>query len=321
MSYTISKGTLKSPVSESTEEEFEAIREAKKLTLEMLVAEEKYDFVIENYLEFEESLLSATLRYMTLGVQDEDWFNKDRNQFDRRIFNFLCASGAYTDFSLHCAGVLSDQQDLLKKEFSRLYDEQFSYRLVRALRDFFVHHGLASHLITYSSNREELPDADEFQLTVDDFYLRYSAPEIEVSGARMAESKKVKKKLLNEIKEHGGKVSLVPILRQYVGHLSQVHVFLRRLCQPRVNSATNLMESVFARFGKAHPDAEPYSALVARRVEDKILVEEFAFVRHPNRLDYFAEKNQNLPNFEKRFISNVFSLRKNEVANIIDSQL
>lgn len=52
---------------ETTREQFEDIRCAVNIQVEALYIEQKYDFVMENYLEFEESILRCGLSDMLLG--------------------------------------------------------------------------------------------------------------------------------------------------------------------------------------------------------------------------------------------------------------
>ncbi len=44
-----------------------------------LFLEEKFDWVVEGYLNFESHLLQATLRNLTCGPVDDRWLVKDRH--------------------------------------------------------------------------------------------------------------------------------------------------------------------------------------------------------------------------------------------------
>ena len=139
--FTVQKGTLRSPVLDIDEPMVLAIRRAKEKIIAMLTAEEKYDAVVENFVEFERDLFDVTLNYKMFRGRQEDWFNIARNKLDRRFFNLLSTCRAYAEFSTHCANEIGLNIDSLKAERSRHFDESFAYRLMEALRNQITYAG------------------------------------------------------------------------------------------------------------------------------------------------------------------------------------
>jgi hypothetical protein len=80
-----------------TKDEFYKLENAKSGLGECLSIEEKFDIVIENYLEFETTMLSSTARNLILGDQDYQSFYLDRGLFNRRLANLLSAGRIYVD--------------------------------------------------------------------------------------------------------------------------------------------------------------------------------------------------------------------------------
>jgi hypothetical protein len=75
----------------------DATVEAKAALLECLFVEEKFDLVIENYLELEMTLLECALRYLAAPLLDNQRADTDRALFNRRLVNLLSGAGTYAD--------------------------------------------------------------------------------------------------------------------------------------------------------------------------------------------------------------------------------
>ena len=137
-----------------TQEEFEALSEAKTGHLSVLFIEEKFDLLAENYLEFEDAMLGSTNRHMVHKDQDYEWFQVERNLFNRRLVNLLSACRSYVDYAKHHVHVVlpGDQaaSDKLEAAFSKHYDALLGYRVMEALRNFVQHRGFPIHAVSYS---------------------------------------------------------------------------------------------------------------------------------------------------------------------------
>jgi hypothetical protein len=293
--YNISRGTFGSVAIEIDQQEFEKSRAGRNDILTMLTAEEKYDLVIENYLEFERSLLESTIDYMVLGDHDEDWFNKQRNEFDRRVFNLLSSCRSYVEFAPQCANVIDNVGDKIKKRKNEIHASSFAYRLMDNLRNFVTYGGSPTHVLTFSQDTDSMTD---------DFILIVSTPEISVTTERLAKAKKTSAKVLAEIEERGGNVSLCPLLREYMRHLSECHQFLRDLCRQKVETARNTAREICERYAIVQTDGPDFNGVLAIKYEGNSAVEKFWIVRNPNRLDYFERKNRALHNLERRVLTN-----------------
>src|SRR5947209_4641827 len=84
-----------------TEDEFRQLRDAKKNLILMVGIEEKFDFLIENYAEYEEELLKIALHYMLHRRSSRSEFSLDVLQVNRRVGNLLSATRLYLDQIRH----------------------------------------------------------------------------------------------------------------------------------------------------------------------------------------------------------------------------
>jgi len=84
-----------------SENEYQEIKNARSALFESLFIEEKYDLVVENYLEIERSLLESVVRNMILSGQDYRWFQMERSLFNRRLINLLTSARTYVDQVKH----------------------------------------------------------------------------------------------------------------------------------------------------------------------------------------------------------------------------
>lgn len=294
--FTLDKGILRTPILEIDEATGSAASGAKKVIIAMLTAEEKYDAVIENFVEFERDLLDITLEYQMFGGRTEDWFNTARNQIDRRFFNLLSACRSYIEFGTHCSNEIASNKAALKEERSRHFDQSLAYELMEGLRNEITYAGHAAHIVTFSSSREDIGD--------DDFVLNYATPTFELLTERLQENHKLPKKLLIKLRDQGDRISFLPLLREYIRRLSEIHDFLRSLCRADVTRARNLFENIFEMFRNAHPETEDFRGLILREYEEDEKINEFWVVAFASRIDYFEAKNRVLSNLERSRVTN-----------------
>src|SRR5947208_13497242 len=82
---------------EITPDEFRQIKTAKLIAMTALAIEEKFEILVENYSEYERTLLDLTLGKMIRMNFDAVSFAADRQLINRRIANLLMAARLYID--------------------------------------------------------------------------------------------------------------------------------------------------------------------------------------------------------------------------------
>ena len=111
--------------------------------------EEKYDLLVQNYLEFEITLLEITARDMVRFHQDYHLLHQERNMIDRRLANLLSVGRIYVDHTKQYVNrILTEEaggEFDVSAAFSRQYDSRFGYRCMEALRNHVLHRGFVVH--------------------------------------------------------------------------------------------------------------------------------------------------------------------------------
>jgi hypothetical protein len=223
MSYAITKLTLGSPgIIEIPKEQYQNIKSAREALFEVLYLEEKFDIVIENYLEYETELVSSSARWMLFRDQNYLWFQRERNLISRRIANLLSACKQYLDQCVHHINNIYGKDSTISFELETLkssqYDTQLGYRAMEALRNYAQHRGFPVHSVTFNTRVVERDSNNKtlFALT----------PYIDL--IILEKDKKFKKTILHELRKHGEKVDVKPLIRNYIEGIGAIHSHIRK---------------------------------------------------------------------------------------------
>lgn len=204
-----------------TKEEYGALESAKLGLVALLHIEEKFDMLIENYLELEHDLLSIALRDMATFDHSSHASQDNRGLINRRLLNFLSAGRLYLDqIKQHLSEIDTHILTEITALISATYDAQPDFRIMEALRNYVQHCGFPSHSITHSA--KWLPPSQSARLQI--------AVHPSVILEELGKDKKFKKKALEDLEAIAvnGKVYLMPCVRQYVELLGGIHVQLRK---------------------------------------------------------------------------------------------
>lgn len=279
-----------------TAEEFKALAAASEGHLSTLFVEEKFDLLIENYLELENAMLDSIGRHMVHQDQDYEWFQVERNLFNRRLVNLLSACRSYVDYSKHyIRNVLpGDQQasSQIESAFSKHYDALLGYRVMEALRNFVQHRGFPIHAVSYSGKLLGSKIAPKLRFGLSVF-----------TKTIYLHDEKFKKKVFEELEALGGRVDLKPFIREYVGALSDVHEQLRNLMKPSLEKWDAAFDQALLRFKTAFPAENSLAGLsaVQKGAEDRIAIGIFR-----ESIEYrkaLQKKNRMLAGLERRYVT------------------
>ncbi|KEO56144.1 hypothetical protein [Thioclava pacifica] len=109
--------------------------------------EDNFDLFASAFIELEEYQMSATIRYYYSTDRSEDLdrlFEDIRPKLNLKLVGFLTASRSYDEQIHQRADALikisSDLEIDLRKEFSKVYNESFEYRVMYYLRNHAQHH-------------------------------------------------------------------------------------------------------------------------------------------------------------------------------------
>lgn len=298
MKYGLARLVLGSPkFVEMTEEEYLRCYQSREKLLEALYLEEKFDVVVDNYLEFETDLLDSAARHMVRHYKNYSAFQMERNRINRRIINLLSACRLYIDHSAHhmsnIFGKNADETKTIKEEISRQYDASLGYRTMDALRNYVQHRGYPIHGAAYNSKWVENFDKLLFSLT----------PYIVLSD--LQEDKKFKASVLEEMKSLGDKIDVKILMRQYIERLGAIHGKARSILKSHVKEWENVVENAIRTYSDCEPKEDSDVGLAAVIKNDK-----GTFVKSVPLFKDFIEyrrelekRNSSLANLPKRYVT------------------
>ncbi len=189
-----------------SKDEYESIRSAKSSLAMALALEEKFDLLVENYMELEQSLVGTGIRRMIVAGWDYRQIQIERGLFNRRLVNLLTAARTYVDHSpqhindLRAAGCC-DEQYSIDEAFAAQYDSRLGYRVMSAVRNYVQHCGFPLHVFNYNVKRLDRSDGPLFRHTIE---LYVSAEQLEADG-------KFKRSVLEELRADGERADLMEL--------------------------------------------------------------------------------------------------------------
>jgi hypothetical protein len=240
--------------------EYDELKAAQEGLLQLRFAEEKFDVVLQNYLEIEVELLSSTARDVVCSSGSYDWFHSERILLNRRMLNLLSSTRGYTDHMGHVDNDLGNvMAQSINAKFSERYDASLGYRLMDALRNYTQHRGFPIHSLTYKSKRIADTGRNRFRCGIN----------IYVSRSELAEDPKFKKKVLNELASDNDLVELKSMFRDYVADLAAVHEWFRQEMSNHTTIWEQRYESAISRFATAFPHESSAIGLAAAVINGK----------------------------------------------------
>lgn len=281
-----------------SKDEYENISHSHDGTLELLFLEEKYDLIVENYSEFETSLLEIVSRDIIRRDQSYRTFNLERGLVERRIANLLMSTKVYVDHAKqHVHRILKNKAEVdcdVDSILSKQYDARFGYRCMEALRNHVQHRGFPAHRITWEHKWVDR-EHDKLMLNAISPYVQ---PE------RLREDGEFKKVVLKEMEAYGDNIDLKELIRDYIEGLSIAHSEIRQgLCQCAQNW-DKILEDAIQLYGAEDPDKSTIglcAVIKSKNGEYSDWVPILSDILEQRK--YFENKNRVLTNLTKRFIT------------------
>jgi hypothetical protein len=265
-----------------------------------LLIEEQLDLVIGNYLEFEDDLLSMAARWMVSVWPEYEYMQRERNLIvNRRFLNLVNACRGYLDHARHHVnkmqtpglGSTPRYLDEFNKYTNEEYDTFLAYRVMEAMRNYTQHAGFPL-AVTYDATSVGGDD---------DRRLRYLAiPFFEVERLERGFKSSVRK----ELEDLGGRVDVMPMVRQYVASLANIHEKLRELLKSSIDEWEKALRSAIDGFKNDKQTDDTLGLRVIKITGDGRTTG--ARGLHLNQMEYrrtLEKKNRNLGTLARRYVS------------------
>lgn len=203
-----------------SQSDFEEAERSYHLLQLAVAAEERFDTIARNFIDFESSMLESVLETSLVGFGAGMEQMGVRRLLNRRMSNFLSATRAYIDHLRHSAKELFDQDyrsDEVLASFAYHYDQTLGYRVLEALRNYSQHCGLPIHSVRYSTKVLHEKAGAPMKRTI--------SPMLDVG--RLKSDGQFKASVLKEIETHGQQINLKSLTREYIACLAEVHELFR----------------------------------------------------------------------------------------------
>jgi len=243
-----------------SQDEYKELKDAQKGLLQLRFAEEKFDVVLQNYLEIEIELLSSTARDVICSSGSYDSPHTERILLNRRLLNLLSSARGYID---HMGYVSNDLCNItaqtIKAKFSERYDASLGYRLMEALRNYTQHRGFPIHSLTYKYKNVADAGLNRFRYGIS----------IYVSRTELAEDPKFKISVLKELPTNNDLIDLKSMFRDYVADLATVHEWFRQEMANYTTIWEQRYELAISRFATTFPHEGSTAGLAAAIINGK----------------------------------------------------
>lgn len=281
------------PRIEITEEQSDLIKRAKTNIAHALLIEDKYDIIIQNYIDLQKALFSVSIEdslFMANGVKS--MFNQSRF-ISLRIINFLSAC------FLYMAQINRDVRNinpLLVDEIMKFKMEKrkvYRFRFMESLRNHTQHYGLPF----FTSSNLRIKNIDEKRRVC------FSTP-ISVSKTLLLLDSKIRREL-PELKNEPEQIIINDYIDGFFEDIISIHKFIRDSISPIINVSRDTIDTFFQDYFKLWPKmaGEWQKVLGVSELVGKGFIFEFS----RNNLDMLEElQNRNFyhENVVDRIISN-----------------
>lgn len=282
---------------EINESRFLSIKGARSLLVEALFIEEKFELLIENYLEYEQFALNAAAEYIISPYQDDRWFQTKRNTYNRLLINFLSTCKMYTDHISHHLSKMykPDKSKVreLKEYISNQYDQYFGYRLMEEIRNFMQHRSYPVKTISFNSKKIEVEGESEFTYT----FTAYINPQ------DLKEEEKFKKSILDELEKIGSKIDITPFVREYISCFGRIHGELRKIIQTDIEESDKyFLDAINEYKSKFNEDVIGLAAAM-KNDEGRYPDKSFIFDGLIEQRKFLQNKNRDFNYLSKQYVS------------------
>lgn len=220
---------------------FEEVEFAKNVCLFALSFEEKFQLVVDNYIEWETELLKqaqASILWPTNKFESL----QHRLVLARRLTNVLTGFRLYVDQTDHALsnifGNTSGELQAVKQFKSKLYDTHFGYRFLEALRNHVQHCDLPVETITYNTKLVDRERAPQVQFSI--------IPKASLEA--LAQNNDFKKSILKELEAGPEQIDLRPHVREYISCLASLHKEIEKVFSPIVVKSRNYYQETIKEY-------------------------------------------------------------------------
>jgi len=260
--------------------------------------EEKFDLVIENYIETEDSFSELTLRSMLHSNTAIDNINQSRSVLNRRLMNYLSSVKSYIDQTkknfLKLASGDREKLALLNSVFEQQAEENFEYKIMELIRNFSQHNDFPVQNISLSWRMRKEKDKERQQTEI----------KISLPVSVLDEDTRIDKKLIKELNSKGDSIDLREYSRGYLAGIWNVHKWIRAYFSEDSVKWHRCLESCNKLFSLEYPDFFPERISVCKGSDLEKECEKVSLYKDSfDYMRFLIKKNNYLDNFRARIFT------------------
>jgi hypothetical protein len=284
--------------------QYEKVKQSQNTCLLALEIEERCQFVIDNYAEWETELLKQAQEFLLWETTRHDSLQR-KLTLDRRLSNFLMALRLYHDQTekniSEAFGSNSMELQRIRDIKSKLYDEHLGYRFLEVLRNHVQHCSLAVRTISFRSGVVERHPKSNAP-----FSIQFSVAPL-ASFESLVSNKDFKKSILDEIKSHGEEIDLRPHVRAYVSCIVKLHGEVRKAFLESVNEAKAFYSSALEKYSVINGNKTRHPRLEQTDERENVVETVHLFPEILTDYETLHHRNSRLTDVTKSFASNAIA--------------
>jgi hypothetical protein len=240
--YALTSNSLRTALS-LTEVEFGDLKKGKRVIMQVLGVEEKFDVLMENYVELEETLFQVGIRHLAFGYSKHDQFDKNRNLISRRLLNLFSASRLYRDAMIKRAtSILGPCDELNRIKFATRdsVEQPMPYRIMEVVRNYCQHEELPITSLSLGARWEKNGESTEQKRSAYTVTPMMNALDISKRRDVAADIRVAMSKL-------GEKAEVMPLVRKYLERWGAIHDLFRETSQPLTSESETIVKDALRR--------------------------------------------------------------------------
>lgn len=289
---------------EITKEEYEAALRARAALNELIAVEEKYDALMENYVELEETLHNLGIRTLAFVERHYEEMITPLNLVSRRVSNLLSSARLYRDaLPQHASRLLGRKHSEVKSLQEELKPDNpnhpIPYRQMEAVRNYAQHVGPPINDIVIQRHWEPNEENQKGR------YLCAILPRMDADA--ISRNKRNNCELAPDLRASlaalGKEANPMPIVRKYVEHIGTIHAGFRKTVKQLEKESEELMRGLLERYAKAAPGETLIAVAVGLENASGVVLEPQYLVEHRlNYLRYLRVKHLSAVNLSLRYV-------------------
>lgn len=269
--------------------DFDHLIAARRSLYEILYIEETFLFLVENYRDLESDALSYTLRSATFPKESWSEMVSNIHLFNRRLINLLTTCRMYVDHTPQRLGAIFPNNAKPKSDFKSLlssrYDSSFSFRLLEALRNYVQHNDLPLSGLCVGHQRIEETDVRPGSLCTLMFNI---ARDCILDGRRFKAS------VADELRSMPDNIDVRPLIREYVGLLSEVHQELRKTLDEPLDEAVRVVDAAVTSYAEGQEQSPNALYAVEQDSEGTVIAKHYLDCSPAKRRNEIVERYSHL---------------------------